>query len=304
VGLVNFQEDSPWRTEENRSVLDEAAKRGYKVVFRNAIDENQEKSFIEELAGMNLEALFVSPKVLTVAPAIKTAAATGTPVVLLDRRVDETVAVPGVDYKTLIGFDMVEQGTLAAQYIVARAPAKLGAVPYKILEIEGTLGSSPQVDRKKGFEDELALHAGFSIVQDSPGDFNAATAEAIVTQALNDNVPFNVIFAHNDGMALGALAALKARFNGTIPASYMVVGIDGFKGATVAVLNQEMDATVTCSPSLGPLAFQTLDKILSGETLPVLIKVENLTCDRAAVMQAAANTADAYEFCDGFGTDN
>src|SRR5206468_1716542 len=87
-----------------------------------------------------------------------------------DRDVDETVAVPGKAFKTHVGFDMVEEGTFAAQYLVDHAQAKLGSAPYKVLEIEGTTGSSPQADRKKGFEDELAKHTGFTIVQDGEMD--------------------------------------------------------------------------------------------------------------------------------------
>src|SRR4051812_13294368 len=105
VGFVNFQENSVWRAEFARSVQAEADKRGYELVFRNGTDESQQSEDIEALAAMDLDALFIAPKVVSLASAVNAASKATLPIILLDRGVDNTVSIPGVNFLTLISHD-------------------------------------------------------------------------------------------------------------------------------------------------------------------------------------------------------
>ena len=127
------------------------------------------------------------------------------PVFLVDRSVDANVATAGEDYVTFMGSDFVEQGRRAAQWLVENSDGE-----ERIVELEGTTGSSPANDRKKGFDDVMAEHEGMSIVASQSGDFARDKGRQVMETLLQAHPDVNIVYAHNDEMAIGAIQALEA----------------------------------------------------------------------------------------------
>lgn len=193
----------------------------------------------------------------------------GIPVILVDRNVDQSLAKAGVDYVTFTGSDFVEEGQRVAEWLTKAMNGQA-----KIIEIEGTLGSSPANDRKKGFDDYMKDHPGMVILASQSGDFARDKGRQVAETLLQAHADANAVYAHSDEMALGAIAAIEAA--GKVPGKdIMVVGIDGEKAALEAIIAGKMGATCECNPRFGPGAFAIMARYANGEKLPPFIKNED-----------------------------
>jgi len=200
-----------------------------------------------------------------IANVVKEAGGAGIPVFLLDRDVDHNVAKPGQDFVTVIQSDFVQEGKRAA---VQMAKATSGNA--KIIELEGTTGASPAIDRKKGFDEAIKQCSGMQVTVSQDGDFTRAKGQSVAETLLQSHPDTTAIYAHNDEMALGAIAAVKAI--GKVPGKDIkVVSIDGEKDGLKAVAAGDLFATVECSPRFGPSAFQTMTDYGAGKSVPTLI---------------------------------
>jgi galactofuranose transport system substrate-binding protein len=190
----------------------------------------------------------------------------GIPVILLDRNVDQKLAKAGTDYVTFIGSDFVDEGKRAAEWLVKATGGKA-----KIIELEGTTGSSPANDRKKGFDDAIKAHPDMTIVASQTGDFSRDKGRQAAETLLQANPDATAIYAHNDEMAIGAIAALEAA--GKVPGKdVIVVSIDGEKDALQAIVDGKLGASVECNPRFGPKAFETMDRYGKGEAIEPWVK--------------------------------
>ena len=119
------------------------------------------------MIAQKVDLIFIAPRSeKALAEAVLKAKAACIPVILLDRDVDHSIAAPGKDYVTMIGSNFVEEGQRTAAWL-----AKAMGEKAVIIELEGTVGSSPAIDRKKGFDDEIAKYPGMTIVASQSGDF-------------------------------------------------------------------------------------------------------------------------------------
>ena len=141
----------------------------------------------------------------------------------------------------------------------------------KIIELEGTTGSSPANDRKKGFDEAIKQWPGMQILASQSGDFARDKGRQLAETLLQAHPDATVIYAHNDEMAIGAIAALEAA--GKTPGKDVtVVSIDGEKDAVQAIIDGKLAATCECNPRFGPKAFDTMKRYAAGEKLPAYIK--------------------------------
>lgn len=181
--------------------------------------------------------------------------------ILLDRTVDPNLAQAGRDYITFIGSDFVEQGRRAAEALMK---AKSGNA--KIIQLEGLPGSSPANGRRKGFEDTIHADPGMTIVVSQPADFERAKGQQVTEALLRARPDANAVYAHNDEMAIGAIAALEAA--GRKPGQDMiVVSVDGTRAALQAIIDGKLLATVETNPRFGPVAFEIMNRYARGETI-------------------------------------
>jgi ribose transport system substrate-binding protein len=246
---------------------DEAAKRGYELVYTDAAGSAAKQvSDVESMIAQKVDAIFLAPREeKPLAAAVKKAKAAGIPVILLDRNVDQSLAAAGSDYVTFIGSDFIEEGKRAADWLI-----KTTGGNAKIIELEGTTGSSPANDRKKGFMDAIQGQAGMQVLASQSGDFARDKGRQVMEQLLTAHPDVTAVYAHNDEMAIGAIAALEAA--GKAPGKdVIVVSIDGSRDALQQIIDGKLGATVECNPRFGPSAFDTLEKYASGEQIPAKI---------------------------------
>jgi ribose transport system substrate-binding protein len=246
---------------------DEAAKLGYKLIVTDAASSTAKQAAdVESMIAQKVDAIFVTPREeKPLVPAILKAKAAGIPVFLLDRNVDQTLAVGGKDYVTFIGSDFIQEGQRAADWLTKQTGGKAN-----IIELQGTTGASAATDRQKGFDDAIKATAGMKIVASQDGDFSRDTGRKVMETLLQAHPEVTAVYAHNDEMALGAIAALQAA--GKQPGKdVIVVSIDGEKDGIQAVIDGKLGATVECNPRFGPVAFQTMQNYAAGQTIPAKI---------------------------------
>jgi ABC-type sugar transport system substrate-binding protein len=276
VGFSQIGAESAWRTANTQSIKDEAEKRGMKLVFADAQgkQENQIKA-LRNFVAQGVDVIAFSPVVETgFEPVLREIKAAGIPVVLTDRRVETTD--PSL-YATFIGADFVEEGRRAARWLVKATGGKANVV-----ELQGTPGSAPALDRKKGFAEEIAAHPGVKIVFSQSGEFTRAKGKEVMEAFLKtaDAAAATALFAHNDDMALGAIQALEEA--GKKPGKeFMVVSIDAVRGAFDAMVAGTLNCTVECNPLIGPQVFDAVQKLAAKAA------VEKRIATEAAVYEAA-----------------
>ena len=155
----------------------------------------------------------------------------------------------------------------------------------KIIELEGSTGASAANDRKKGFDDVIAKNPGMQIVASQSGDFARDTGRKVMETLLQAHPDVTAVYAHNDEMALGAIAAIKAA--GKQPGKDItIVTIDGTKGGMDAIAAGELGASVQSSPFFGPLACDVAQKFAKGETVPPWVKVSDRFYDKSNVKES------------------
>ncbi|GBF06360.1 periplasmic-binding protein/LacI transcriptional regulator [Deinococcus aerius] len=267
VGFAQTESNNPWRLAQTKSMQDEAKKLGWQLVYTDAAGSAAKQvSDVDSMIAQRVDAIFLAPREeKPLAAAVKKARAAGIPVILLDRNVDQSLAKPGVDYVTFIGSDFVKEGQRAAEWLTKKMNGKA-----TIIELQGTTGSSPANDRKAGFANYIKKYPGMKIVASQTGDFARDKGRQVMETLLQAHPDVTAVYAHNDEMALGAIAALEAA--GKKPGKDVIlVSIDGEKDALQAIIDGKLGATVECNPRFGPKAFETLQRYARGEKIPAKI---------------------------------
>jgi len=263
VGFAQVGAESAWRTANTESIKSEAAKRGIELKFSDAQQkqENQIKA-VRSFIAQKVDVIILAPVVEAgFEPVLKEAKRAKIPVILSDRRAKVT---DDSLYVTFIGSDFVEEGRRAAQFLVEKMNGK--AV---IAELEGTPGSAPANDRKKGFDEVIAKHPDMKVIMSQTGDFTRAHGKEVMEAFLKspEGKSINVLFAHNDDMALGAIQAIEAA--GRKPGQdIVIVSIDGVKAAFEAMAEGKLNCTVECNPLIGPQLFDLVQAVAAGKEVP------------------------------------
>src|SRR5207245_9308428 len=136
-----------------------------------------------------------------------------------------------------------------------------------IVELQGTVGSAPAIDRKVGFEEVLKSYPNFKITRSQTGDFTRAKGKEVMEAFLKADNKINVLYAHNDDMAIGAIQAIEEA--GLKPGKdIVIVSIDAVKGAFEAMMAGKLNATIECSPLLGPQLMKAVKDLKAGKSLP------------------------------------
>lgn len=287
VGFAQTESNNPWRIAQTKSFQDTAESCNWNLVYTDAAGSAAKQvADVDSMIAQGVDAIFLPPREeQPLLPAVLRAKAAGIPVFLVDRSVDASVAKAGVDYVTFMGSDFIDQGRRAAEWLVANSDGN-----EVIVELEGTTGSSPANDRKKGFDDLIAEQSGMTIVASQSGDFARDKGRQVMETLLQSHPEVTVVYAHNDEMALGAIQALEAA--GRKPGEDVtLVSIDGTRDALQAIIDGKLGVSVESAPFFGPIACDTMNAYADGEDVPAWVKVE----DRIfTIDNAADNIADAY----------
>jgi ABC-type sugar transport system substrate-binding protein len=265
LGFSQIGAESEWRTANTDSIKSAAGEAGIELKFADAQQkqENQIKA-IRSFIAQKVDVIAFSPVVESgFETVLREAKAAKIPVILTDRAVnvkDDSL------YVTFMGSDFVEEGHKAGKWLLEKMKGTNGDV--NIVELQGTVGSAPAIDRKKGFEEIIKADPRFKIIRSQTGDFTRAKGKEVMEAFLKaEGKKINVLYAHNDDMAIGAIQAIEEA--GMKPGKdIIIVSIDAVKGAFEAMMAGKLNVTVECSPLLGPQLMQAVKDLKAGKSLP------------------------------------
>lgn len=271
VGFSQIGAESEWRTANTESIKQAAKDAGIELKFADAQQkqENQIKA-IRSFIAQKVDVIAFSPVVESgFETVLREAKAAKIPVILTDRAVntkDDSL------YVTFMGSDFLEEGRKAGRWLVEKTKDHKGDV--NIVELQGTVGSAPAIDRKKGFEEVIKADPKFKIIRSQTGDFTRAKGKEVMEAFLKaEGKKINVLYAHNDDMAIGAIQAIEEA--GMKPAKDItIISIDAVKGAFEAMMAGKLNVSVECSPLLGPQLMQAVKDLKAGKPLPKRIVTE------------------------------
>jgi len=217
-------------------------------------DSATQSAGLESAIAQGVDGIVISPKeVEALAPAVQSAIDAGIPVVTVDRN------VTGAATLAHVGADNVRGGEKQGEYLMEILPDG-----GKIIELRGTVGASPAIDRDAGFKSALEGHPEYEIVFDQTAGFDRATGLSVTEQALQANPDVAAIVAANDDMALGAAEAV-AGAGLDIP----IIGFDALPEALQAVQDGTLAATVEQWPGRQTSgAMEILVDYLQNDTEP------------------------------------
>lgn len=263
IGFSQIGSESGWRAAETTVTKQEAEKRGITLKFADAQQkqENQIKA-IRSFIAQGVDAILVAPVVATGwDEVLEEAQDAEIPVVLLDRTVD----APEDLYLTAVTSDLVHEGKVAGEWLAS----EMGDADCRIVELQGTTGSSPAIDRKTGFEQGIGGHSNLEIVRSQTGDFTRSQGKVVMESFLKAEGGGNIcaLYAHNDDMAVGAIQAIKEA--GLKPGEDIkIVAIDAVPDAHLAIAQGEMNATIELTPNMAGPALDALEAYLADGTVP------------------------------------
>ena len=269
MGFSQVGAESEWRTANTVSIKDAAKKDGVTLKFADAQQkqENQVKA-LRSFIAQKVDVIAFSPVVESGWDTVlREAKAAKIPVILTDRAVNVTDKSL---YVTFIGSDFVEEGRRAGQWLMEYAK-KNPDTPLNIVELQGTVGSAPAIDRKAGFADVIGKNSKLKIIRSQTGDFTRAKGKEVMEAFLKaEGKKINVLYAHNDDMAIGAIQAIEEA--GMKPGKdIIIISIDGVKGAFEAMIAGKLNVTVECSPLLGPQLMSIARDVVAGKPVPARI---------------------------------
>lgn len=259
VGFAQTGAESAWRTANTNSMRDEAERRGIELKFADgqSKQENQIRA-VRSFIAQGVDAIVIAPIVETGwDPVLREAQRAGIPVVVMDRSIattDESL------FAAFVGSDFYEEGRMAADWLARNAGSRT-----RIVELQGEPGSAAANERRKAFAEALAAHPALKIIDSQTGNFRRAEGKTVMEAMLKTHGDaIEIVYAHNDDMALGAIQAIEEA--GKQPGKdILIVSIDAIKEAVQAVADGKMNCTVECNPLFGPKIYDTIAAILAGQ---------------------------------------
>jgi len=286
MGFAQVGAESGWRTANTKSIQETAEAEGIDLKFTDAQgkQENQIQA-IRSYIQQKVDVIAFSPVVETGFDAVlQEAKAAGIPVILTDRAVDvEDTSL----YETFLGSDFVVEGERAGDWLVENAKDSdvNGDGTVNVVQLEGTTGAAPAIDRAEGFASKISADDTIEVTASQTGDFTRDGGTQVMESFLQSDDSIDVVFAHNDDMGLGAIEAIEAA--GLEPGKDIkIITIDAVKDGMQALADGKINYIVECNPLLGPQLMDLAKKVLAGEEVP-----ERVLTDESAFDQEQAKAA-------------
>jgi len=265
IGFSQCNNAEPWRAAMNKALLAEAARHAdeLEVILMDAQNDSaKQRSDVENLVTRGIDLLIISPKEATpLTRPVKKVYESGTPVIVLDRDIDEPA------YTCFIGAPNKPIGEMAGKYAV-----KLLGGEGKVVEIMGLQSTPPGRERHEGFLQGIA-GSKLEIIYSQDAAWLREEGMKVMENALQAFPRIDLVYAHNDPMALGARRAAEAAGRA---GEMKFIGIDGLPEEGVkAVLEGKLDVTFWY-PTCGKEAIRTALKILQGEKVPKRIALKSM----------------------------
>jgi ribose transport system substrate-binding protein len=270
IGFSQANLGEPWRVAMNAQVAARAKDfPDLEIVYADAQQDNAKQvADVENFLRQGIDLLIISPneaKPLT--PIVQRAFAAKIPVIVLDREIE------GDTYTTFIGANNREIGVAAGEYAAALLHGT-----GNVVEIKGLPGSTPARDRSDGFRASIEKYPDIRIVHDPVANWLREEAMTQMEAALAANAKIDLVYAHNDPMAVGAYLAAKAKGRDKEMLFIGIDGLPGIDGGRQAVADGKLAATFVY-PTGGKEAVETAVKIPKGEPVPhrITLPTERIT---------------------------
>jgi simple sugar transport system substrate-binding protein len=280
MGFSQVGAESGWRTANTKSIQEAAKAADVNLKFSDANGEQENQiSAIRSFVQQRVDVIAFSPVVRTGWDAVLLEAKNaGIPVILTDRAVDTQEADV---YKTFLGADFVHEGQRAGEWVVQQYASAPG--PVNIVQLEGTTGADPAIERNTGFAKAIAADPKLQVIASQSGDFTRSGGKQVMEAFLKANPKIDLVFAQNDDMGLGAMEAIEAA--GLKPGQDIkIVSVDATHDGMQALADGKFNYIVECNPLLGPQLMDLAKKVVAGESVPTRV----VTPDEAFDQQQAA----------------
>ncbi|OLT54238.1 ABC transporter substrate-binding protein [Cellulosimicrobium sp. CUA-896] len=281
VGFSQVGAESGWRAANTKSIQDTLTEEnGFDLKFSDAQQkqENQIQA-IRSYIAQGVDVIAFSPVVESGWDSVlEEAKQAGIPVILTDRAVDsEDESL----YESFIGSDFVLEGEMAGEWV----SENLATEPINVVELQGTTGAAPAIDRKTGFESATADNPNVTIIDSQTGNFTRTEGKTVMEGFLQAHDDIDLVYAHNDDMGLGAIEAIEAA--GMVPGEDIkIVTVDAVKDGMQALADGKINFIVECNPLLGPDLAEVIEKVIAGEEVEKRIVVEDQSFTQEQAVEA------------------
>lgn len=265
MGFSQLGSESSWRLGCTQSIIEAAESHDVTLMFENAY-QNQEKQIdaLRSFISYRVDVICFSPIVEDGwENVLKEAKNAGIPVILVDRHVD---VQDDSLYTAFIGADFIKEGQRAGEYLLRKAD-EMGVEKLNIVEITGTEDSSPMRQRYEGFHQYVDNDPRFTVLESISGDFLISKGEECMRYLLDKyGSEIDVLYSHNDGMTLGAIAAIEDA--GLMPGKdIIIITVDGEQAAIDRLKEGSINCVVECTPHLGDIVMEMAIKLKNGDAI-------------------------------------
>ena len=261
VGIINNDpNESGYRTANDKDLKEMfTEENGYEASFAYSLKNDEQITAAQKFIQDGVDYLLLSAADTAGWDSVlKDAQDAGIRVILFDRTIDADASL----YEASIVSDMAKEGQTAVDWLKGQ-----GLSEYKIIHLQGVMGSAAQQGRS-GALDEAVASDGWTLVTQQTAEWNAEKAQQIVQSVIDSGESFNVIYAENDDMAKGAVAALdKANISHGVGKDVIVMGFDCNKWALEELLNQNWNYDGQCNPFQASYINDIIKTLESGGTI-------------------------------------
>lgn len=261
VGIINNDpNESGYRTANDKDMKNTFTEaNGYEASFAYSLKNDEQITAAQKFIQDGVDYLLLSAADTAGWDSVlKDAQDAGIRVILFDRTIDADESL----YEASIVSDMAKEGQTAVDWLKSQNLSE-----YNIIHLQGVMGSAAQQGRT-GALDDAAANDGFNLVTQQTAEWNAEKAQQIVQSVIDAGTPFNVIYAENDDMAKGAVAALdKANISHGVGKDVIVMGFDCNKWALEELKAGNWNYDGQCNPFQASYIDDIIKKLESGETI-------------------------------------
>ena len=261
VGIINNDpNESGYRTANDKDMKAMfTEENGYEASFAYSLKNDEQITAAQKFIQDGVDYLLLSAADTAGWDSVlQDAQDAGIRVILFDRTIDADESL----YEASIVSDMAKEGETAVEWLKSQ-----NLDEYNIIHLQGVMGSAAQQGRTGALNDTVASD-GWNLVTQQTAEWNSEKAQQIVQSVIDSGKSFNVIYAENDDMAKGAVAALdKANIPHGVGKDVIVMGFDCNKWALEELLNQNWNYDGQCNPFQASYIDDIIKKIENGETI-------------------------------------
>jgi simple sugar transport system substrate-binding protein len=287
LGYSQLGDESTWRTQNSYSINQAAKKAGIKIMFEDAMQdpENQIKA-IRSFIAYKADVIAFSPLVETGWDTVLgEAKAAGIPVIIVDRMID---TADDSLYTSALCSDFDLEGRRAGEFLVKKYQNT--SRPIKIVELVGTVDSTPAIGRYRGFRDVISAYPKFHVIFSESGDFMLSKGREIMQQVLKryDPKDIDLLYSHNDDMTFGAIEVMKEA--GIAPGKDIaIISVDATQRIIDYLKEGVVNCVIECNPNSGPQVMDIAKKIVAGEKVPKHVYIKETVFDEYSDFATIAN---------------